>query len=64
MARYDVKCDACDHEGEVEAPMKDGPPKDCPKCGKPMLRQIFNQIPVFHNHLSPMHPRANRGRGH
>ena len=63
MARYDMQCVACGHEYEAEAPMKDGPPKDCPECGGD-LRQVFTKPPAFHNHYSPMHPRVNRGRGH
>jgi putative FmdB family regulatory protein len=64
MALYDVKCDACGHQTEVQAPMAEGPPKKCPECGKDKLKQVFDKIAAFHSHLSPMHPRANRGRGH
>jgi putative FmdB family regulatory protein len=62
MALYDVKCDACGHAAEVQASMKDGPPKKCPECGKNKLRPIISP-PSVHIHYSPMHPRANRGRG-
>lgn len=59
MARYDMTCKCGDFE--AEAPMKDGPPKTCPKGHK--AQQVFSKPPAFHNHLSPMHPRVNRGRG-
>lgn len=63
MPRYDVKCEGCGHAYEASAPMKDGPPKDCPKCEKPLLKPVISPV-IFHSHLSPMHPRAKRGRGY
>lgn len=64
MPRYDMHCDACEHEFEAEAPIAQGPPRKCPACKKLKLRQFFAKPPAYHNHMSPMHPRVNRGRGH
>jgi putative FmdB family regulatory protein len=63
MPSYDMQCEACAYEFEAQASMKDGPPKKCPSCKKPKLRQVFQKPPAFHAHFSPMHPRRNRGRG-
>jgi len=62
MAKYDMRCEACGHEFEAEAPMVEGPPKKCPACKKNKLALVWKPIP-YHNHYSPLHPRKNRGRG-
>jgi putative FmdB family regulatory protein len=62
MARYDMKCDACGHSYEAQAPMQEGPPKKCPACNKNKLQSLIS-TPTVHIHYSPMHPRAKRGRG-
>lgn len=64
MALYDMQCEACGHQYEAQASMKDGPPKKCPACNKKKLKQVFGKVAAFHSHLSPMHPRAKRGRGY
>lgn len=64
MPAYDMQCEGCGHSFEAQAPISVGPPKKCPECKKQKLRQVFKQPPAFHAHLSPMHPRINRGRGY
>lgn len=61
MPLYDMKCTVCEYAEEVMRSFKDGPPKECPKCGKELKQNITP--PTVHIHYSPMHPRAGRGRG-
>jgi len=60
---YDYECDACGHKFAHVQDSADYYKKKCPECGKNKLRRLF-PCPAFHTHYSPMHPRANRGRGH
>jgi len=64
MPLYDMECQECKHKYEVFASMQDGPDKKCPACGKKKAKQVFEKPPAYHGTYSPMHPRANRGRGH
>ena len=64
MPLYDMACRACGHKFTVSHGMTEPHPKKCPKCGKNKAKQEFLAPPAFHNHMSPMHPRVNRGRGH
>lgn len=62
MPRYDYKCHECGHEYEEQHSMSEMR-TECPKCKQDALVIVVGQI-AYHNHYSPMHPRANRGRGH
>jgi putative FmdB family regulatory protein len=63
MAFYDYRCDACGYVFEVQHGMNDPGPKKCPECGKRKIHKVIGK-PAYHNHYSPMHPRAHRGRGY
>ena len=63
MPMYGYVCDACDTEMDILHKMGENKRK-CPKCGTSKLRRSWKKIAAFHDHKSPMHPRANRGRGH
>ena len=64
MPLYDYICDACGHEFEKWHRMDETVPKTCPECKRRKVRRQFKSPPAVHNHYSPMHPRANRGRGY
>ena len=61
MPTYDLACGECGYEWEAVHSIKEGHPKECPKCGAGKVRQTFNHPPAVHNHYSPMHPRHMRG---
>lgn len=68
MPRFDLQCDECGHEMEVEIPrdkVKDKYSRKCPSCkeGRTFRRVWSRGIAAFHARYSPMHPRAGRGRG-
>lgn len=42
MAVYEHKCDACNHEFELEYSIKADPPKVCPQCGKEEVRRMIS----------------------
>lgn len=63
MPAYSMICDACGHKFEVSHAMSEPHPKTCPACKKRKVRQNFDKPPAFSHSYSPMHPRANRGRG-
>jgi putative FmdB family regulatory protein len=65
MPRYDYQCkhEECQHTCELEHSMHEDPPK-CPECGEDTLKRLFTRPPRVVCHYSPMHPRANRGRGY
>lgn len=44
--RYDVRCEKCGEEFEIEKPMKAAWPK-CPKC-KGQIRRLFTKSPPVH----------------
>lgn len=60
MPRYDVKCEACGKELEVEHGINDSHPK-C-ECGGEH-KTLFNSVPLLPDTYSPMAPRRGRGRG-
>lgn len=62
MPLYDYRCEACEEEFELRHNMSETR-KKCPECGKHKLKRIFKTAPAYHDHYSPMHPRAGRGRG-
>lgn len=67
MPRYDFKCE-CGHPIEIEVSMtdvKDKYRRSCPDCGKTktFTRNWAAGMAAYHDRLSPMHPRAGRGRG-
>ncbi len=66
MPTYDYRCSACGAEWEEFHKIGDpGPQKCAKKCGtKRKPRKMITSPPAFHSHYSPMHPRANRGRGY
>jgi putative FmdB family regulatory protein len=39
MPTYDYICDGCGHEFEAYEPITAEPRKDCPECGRPVLRR-------------------------
>jgi putative FmdB family regulatory protein len=39
MPTYEYECSKCGHELEAFQPMKDGPLKKCPACGRLTLRR-------------------------
>jgi putative FmdB family regulatory protein len=48
MARYDFRCIKCKKKLQIEQPMKDKLPTDCPKClGKGTLRQSYQATPIL-----------------
>ena len=63
LVSYDYRCDACEHQFTHYQESSDTYLKKCPECGKLKLRRLF-PIPAAHMRYSPMHPRANRGRGY
>ena len=64
MPQYDYICNACGHEFEKLHGMDEKAPKTCPECKRQKVRRNFKSAPAIHHHYSPMHPRANRGRGY
>lgn len=64
MPLYDYECPDCGHQLEVIHGMTERGPKKCQQCGKRKLRRMLSKPPAYHSHYSPLHPRANRGRGH
>lgn len=63
LISYEYVCDACEHKFTHIQNSPDTHLKKCPACGKLKLRRLF-PAPAAHMRYSPMHPRANRGRGH
>lgn len=48
MARYDFKCTKCKKTFQIEQPMSEELPVDCPKChAKASLRQIYQATPIL-----------------
>ncbi len=41
MPTYDYVCDACQHEFELFQPIKEGPKRKCPACGRQKLRRLI-----------------------
>ncbi len=66
MPTYPLVCEACGHEMNVVHSIHEANPRKCPKCRKLKLtRDWAKGLPAFHQQgYSPMHPRANRGRGY
>jgi putative FmdB family regulatory protein len=64
MPAYDYQCETCGHEFEVSHGMDAPGPAKCPECGKRKVKRQFKRAPAYQARYSPMHPRANRGRGH
>jgi putative FmdB family regulatory protein len=62
MPLYDYECNDCGNEVELFHGMNETRRK-CPECGKLQLKRAFKSAPAYHDHYSPMHPRAGRGRG-
>ena len=50
---YPFHCDDCNKDLEINAPMKDGPPKTvtCPDCEKPMHRVWKSASVVIPEHM-------------
>jgi putative FmdB family regulatory protein len=63
MPNYAYICTTCGHKVDIMH-KPDETKKKCPACGYNNLRRDYSTPPAFHAHLSPMHPRANRGRGY
>ena len=68
MPRFDLKCETCGYETEVEIPrdqVKEKYRRKCPECGgvRTFVRVWSSGIAAVHLKYSPMHPRAGRGRG-
>jgi len=42
MPKYDFKCDECHKVFEIEKSMDSLHPTECPACGLPGLRRVFN----------------------
>jgi putative FmdB family regulatory protein len=64
MPFYDFHCDKCELTFEVLHGLAEPGPKKCPRCNSKKVQRAFTSPPAYHNHYSPMHPRATRGRGH
>ncbi len=60
MPRYDVQCEACGKQLEIEHGINDSHPK-C-ECGG-VNKTLFNSVPLLPDFYSPMAPRRGRGRG-
>lgn len=68
MPRFDLECTACGYQMEVEIPrekVRERYRRQCSKCNRvrSFVRIWSKGLANFHAHYSPMHPRANRGRG-
>jgi putative FmdB family regulatory protein len=68
MPRYDIKCNECGNSIEIEvvfSEVKEKYRRKCPNCGKvkTFSRDWSAGLAAYHDHYSPMHPRAGRGRG-
>ena len=50
---YPFHCDKCNHDEEISAPMRDGPPKEakCPECGGDMHRVWKTTSVVIPDHM-------------
>ena len=68
MAFYAYKCDTCGEKLDIEdkpSTVKSTYRRKCPKCEKTRTfsRDWSQGIAAIHLYYSPMHPRANRGKG-
>lgn len=68
MASYVYKCETCGEKIDIESSMHDVKTeyrRKCPSCGttKKFTRDWMSGIAAYHSNYSPMHPRANRGKG-
>ncbi len=46
MPTYEYTCSSCDTKHEIVQKMSDPTLTDCPSCGKPTLRKLFNGVGV------------------
>ncbi|MEM8861540.1 MAG: FmdB family zinc ribbon protein [Chloroflexota bacterium] len=46
MPLYAYRCKECEYELEIRQSFSDDPLVDCPKCSKPALRKVINQVGV------------------
>lgn len=46
MPLYDVRCNLCEWEGEIQAKMDAGDVMYCPNCDKPYLDKVFLKAPL------------------
>jgi hypothetical protein len=68
VPRYDIKCTECETSIEVEInrkKVKEKYRRKCVKCDKvrTFVRDWSAGVAPYHDHYSPMHPQAGRGRG-
>jgi putative FmdB family regulatory protein len=63
MTLYDLHCNACNAVFEAWQDRNAKGPFRCQKCGKKRAYRTLLAPPVFHDHYSPLHPRAGRGKG-
>jgi len=61
MPIYVFKCNECERESEFLLEVGEIKRK-CPVCGKNKLVKQITQV-IYHDTLSPMHPRRGRGVG-
>ncbi len=47
VPQYDYRCDACEHEFEVDQSIKDDPICKCPKCGKKKVKRLISAGTTF-----------------
>ena len=69
MPNFALKCKECRNNIEVTIAVKDikeSYRRKCPVCEgvRTFTRDWSAGVAAYHNHLSPMHPRVNRGRGY
>lgn len=46
MPVYVYRCKNCGHDFEVTQSMSDDPLTDCPSCGEPQLRKVFQPVGI------------------
>lgn len=46
MPVYEYRCKNCGHEFEITQSMSDETLTDCPECGEPQLRKVFQPVGI------------------
>ena len=46
MPLYTYRCKECEHQFDIRQSFSEDPLVDCPKCGRPALRKVINQVGV------------------
>lgn len=46
MPVYEYRCKNCGHDFEITQSMSDDTLTDCPECGEPQLRKVFQPVGI------------------